>query len=172
MVFTDPITGPVRPVPVEIVGRAGCDRDPVDAATPEGRLLLTSFVWPFDVHRHERLAAALRVAARHPVHVDRASASDWLAPALGRTGGGVLPVVWHSITRLYWPPEDAERVEATISAYGQHRPVARVAMEFGVGPDAPTRPEVSTTLWRPRAPVRHRRLGTAHDHGPPVRLDP
>ena len=39
--------------------------------TAEGRLLLTSFVWPFDVDRHQRLAAALRIAADHPVHVDR-----------------------------------------------------------------------------------------------------
>ena len=39
-----------------VTDRRGCDLHPVDAASPEGRLLLTSFVWPFDVHRHQRLA--------------------------------------------------------------------------------------------------------------------
>jgi hypothetical protein len=52
------ITGRVQPEPFTLVTRAGCDLNPVDAATAEGRLLLTSFVWPFDVDRHERLAAA------------------------------------------------------------------------------------------------------------------
>ena len=50
-------------------GAATCTRStPTSAA---GRLLLTSFVWPFDVDRHERLAAALAVAREHPVAVDR-----------------------------------------------------------------------------------------------------
>ena len=33
-------------------------------------------------HRHQRLAAALRIAADHPVRVDRATAGDWLAEQL------------------------------------------------------------------------------------------
>lgn len=42
--FVDPIEGPVQPRPFMITDRAGCDLHPVDAVTPEGRLLLTSFV--------------------------------------------------------------------------------------------------------------------------------
>ena len=80
-------------------------------------------------------------------------------------------MVWHSITRLYWPPEEVAAVEAVLAAYAERRPLARVAMEFGTGEDASVRPELSTTVWRPGQPPRHRRLGTAHDHGPPVRLE-
>jgi hypothetical protein len=46
--FIDPIEGPVQLEHFMITDRAGCDLRPVDATTTEGRLLLTSFVWPFD----------------------------------------------------------------------------------------------------------------------------
>jgi hypothetical protein len=44
-------------------------------------------------------------------------------------------------------------------------------MEFATGETAGVRPELRTTVWQPGQPARHRRLGTAHDHGPPIRLD-
>ena len=53
--FIDPIEGPVQPEHFVITDRAGCDLHPVDATSTEGRLLLTSFVWPFDLDRHKRL---------------------------------------------------------------------------------------------------------------------
>ena len=170
--FAGAITGPVPVTDLVIVDRRGCDLYPVEATSQDGRLLLTSFVWPFQLDRHERLAAALRIAADHPVLVDRAAASAWLAPALDQTADGVLPVVWHSITRLYWPAEEVAEVEAVLAAYARQRPVARVAMEFGTGDDAAVEPELWSTVWSPGQARRHRRLGTAHDHGPPVRLDP
>ena len=39
----DPLPPDVRP---DVRERVGCDRDPVDLTTVEGRLLLTSYVWP------------------------------------------------------------------------------------------------------------------------------
>lgn len=170
VVFADPFTGGIATPDVAIADRRGCDLQPVDASTAAGRLLLTSFVWPFDVDRHERLAAALRVAADHPVTVDRAAASDWLAGVLAETPHDVLPVVWHSITRLYWPPEEVAAVEAVLTGYAAARPLARVALEFSGEPDAPPDPELWSTVWSPGEPSRLRRLGTAHHHGPPVRL--
>jgi len=170
--FAGAITGPVQLADFTIADRRGCDLHPVDATSPEGRLLLTSFAWPFQVSRHERLAAALRIASEQPVVVDRAAASAWLGPALEQTAADVLPVVWHSITRLYWPPEEAAAVETVLAAYAERRPLARVAMEFDTGDDAPINPQLDTTVWSAGQPPRQRRLGRAHDHGPPVRLDP
>jgi hypothetical protein len=169
--FPDAISGPVRVADFTLVDRRGCDLHPVDPLSPDGRLLLTSFVWPFQVRRHERLTAALGLAAEHPVPVDGGSASSWLGPALEQTADEVLPVVWHSITRLYWPPEEVAAVETVLSAYAERRLLARVAMEFATGAAASVRPELQTTVWPPGQAPRHRRLGTAHDHGPPVRLD-
>src|SRR5918993_2703432 len=58
VLIANAIVGAVHPGPFEIVARAGCDLHPVDPTTADGRLLLTSFVWPFDLDRHRRLAAA------------------------------------------------------------------------------------------------------------------
>jgi hypothetical protein len=168
--FEDPIVGDVRVPPFAIADRRGCDRYPVDPTSPEGRLLLTSFVWPFHVHRHQRLAGALRVAERYPVRVDRAGAASWLADQLERSAADALPVVWHSITQLYWSAAEVAEVEAIMADYGARHPLARVSMEFGaVGG---MEPELRTTVWQPGQEPRHRRLGSADDHGPPVRLDP
>src|SRR5690606_8980608 len=40
-----------------VVERRGCDRNPLDPVTDEGRLLLRSFVWPDQAQRHARLDA-------------------------------------------------------------------------------------------------------------------
>ena len=122
--FVDPIEGLVKPEPFMITDRAGCDLHPVDAATADGRLLLTSFVWPFDLHRHERLNSAFEVAAMHPVHIDQAAASNWL-PCVLAADQDELPVVWHSITQMYWPIEEVMAVESILTDYGAQSAWAR-----------------------------------------------
>jgi Uncharacterized protein conserved in bacteria (DUF2332) len=77
-------------------------------------VLLTSFVWPFDLHRHERLSSALAIAEMHPVHIEKASAGSWLPEALA-ADGDELPVVWHSITQMYWPIEEVTAVESILT---------------------------------------------------------
>lgn len=166
------VLGPLRSMPVLITDRRGCDLSPVDAGTAAGRLLLTSFVWPFDLHRHARLAGALTVADEHPVTVDRAGAGPWLADQLGRTEPGVLPVVWHSITQLYWPATELARVRNELTAYGRENLLGRVGLEFDPAGGPGSAPEIRTELWRPGHPCRKRLLGTAHHHGVPVRLTP
>jgi hypothetical protein len=165
----DPIEGDARPVPFSISQRRGCDHHPIDPTSPAGRLLLTSFVWPFDLHRHQRLAAALSLASEFPVAVDRADAADWLAHELPESPEGVLPVVWQSITQLYWPAKEIAAVESALSGYGAQHLLARVSLEFAPGEQS-ARPELTTTVWRPGVGLRRRRLGAAHDHGIPVRL--
>ena len=177
--FDDPIVGEVRMVPFTIADRRGCDLHPVDPTSPDGRLLLTSFVWPFEISRHQRLASALEVARRYPVSVDQAGAAAWLTGQLGRSADEALPVVWHSVTQLYWSAAEIAEVDAILANYGERHPLARVAMEFGVdpvqdkgdpvGPPQDKGPELRTTVWRPGREPRRHRLGTAHYHGPPVR---
>lgn len=158
--------------PLEIVAARGCDLDPVDATSADGRLRLTSFVWPFDVHRHERLAGALQLAATHPPVVDRASAARWLEQQLVDVPEpDVLTVVWHSITQLYWPAAEIAAVRGCLEAYGRRHRVAEVGMEYPADDDGAAGPEVRTVVWSgDGTPPRERLLGTAHDHGLPVRL--
>jgi hypothetical protein len=179
--LTDAAIGPVRPQAFSIVSRRGCDLAPIDAASAEGRLRLTSFVWPHDLHRFERLRAALEIAAAYPVVVDEAPAADWLADELAvPPAAGVLTVVWHSITRQYWPMAEAASVDSTVAEAGLRMPIAHIAMESPVLASDPAsdmrgyRPPLLTVrLWVPGgvaddAPVV---LGTVADHGVPVRLD-
>jgi hypothetical protein len=175
------VLGPLVPAPFTVVQRRGCDLAPIDASTVEGRLRLTSFVWPHDLHRHERLGAALAVAASHPVTVDSAPASSWLASMLEpAVAGGVLTVVWHSITRQYWPPAEVTATSRVLDAARQRMPIAHIAMEFPVSGERPDGeseyrpPELTVRLSVPGrladpAPVL---LGTVADHGVPVRLVP
>jgi hypothetical protein len=169
--FLDPIEGPLRAERFMIMNRAGCDLHPVDATTAEGRVLLTSFVWPFDLHRHERLSSALSVAAMHPVRVDKAAASSWL-PKAPVTNCDGLPVVWHSITQMYWPTEEVMAVESILTNCGAQHRLGEVSLEFDLRDPPGFKPELRTRLWNPDSgpPVRERLIGTAHDHGIPVTL--
>jgi hypothetical protein len=110
-----------------ITDRAGCDLHPVDATSTEGRLLLTSFVWPFDLDRHKRLSLALAIAAMHPVPIDKASAGRWLRAALTDELDG-LPVVWHSVTQMYWPRDEMSDVEEILSRYGTRHLLGEVSL--------------------------------------------
>jgi hypothetical protein len=178
--LVDAVEGPVTPVPFTVVERRGCDLAPVDISTAEGRLRLTSFVWPHDLHRHERLRAALTIAGSQPVVVDQASASSWLASMLeSPAADGVLTVVWHSITRQYWPQAEVEATERLLDSARDRMPLAHIAMESPVcrndrsEAEPEYRPaELTVQLSVPGgladpAPVL---LGTVNDHGVPVRL--
>ncbi len=169
--FIDPMEGPVRPEHFMITDRAGCDLHPVDATSSEGRLLLTSFVWPFDLDRQKRLSLALAIAAVHPVRIDQASASRWLRDALTDELDG-LPVVWHSVTQMYWPRDEVSAVEEILSRYGARHLLGEVSLEYDVDGPRGGKPELRTRLWNSDSggSLRERRLGIAHDHGIPVTL--
>lgn len=175
----DAVEGPARPVDYRIRSRRGCDLAPVDASTPDGRLRLTSFVWPHDLHRHERLRAALAVAARYPVTVDAAAASSWLAGELASPAtDGVLTIIWHSTTRQYWPLAEISAVESVLAEARDRMPIAHIAMESPVSAadvsdrrgHRPAELTVQLSVPGTMSDPAPRLLGTAGDHGVPVQL--
>jgi hypothetical protein len=121
--------------------------------------------------RHKRLSLALAIAAVHPVHIDKASASRWLRDALTDELDG-LPVVWHSVTQMYWPRDEVSAVEEVLSRYGARHMLGEVSLEYDADGPRGGKPELRTRLWNPdsNASIRERRLGIAHDHGIPVTL--
>ena len=92
---------------LEVAERRGCDQAPIDPTTPDGRVTLRSYIWPDEPQRLARIAHAADVATRHPVAVERRSASAWLALQLVDAGADMLTVVWQSVVHQYL--EDAER---------------------------------------------------------------
>ena len=162
--------GAIEPVPLEVVQRRGCDLSPIDAGSPDGALLLSSYVWPDHAHRFERLQAALAIARRDPPRVEAASAGQWLEGALAdEPADDVLTVVWQSITRMYWPAEELARVQAALDDAGRSLPrLAHVAMEYGA---ADVGAQLTVDVWRDGAADGARTLlGGVHDHGLPVTL--
>jgi hypothetical protein len=102
--------------PLRVVVRGGCDVSPVDVTTEEGRLTLTSYVWPDMTARHARLAGALVLAGQDPVTVEREDAASYLErlePAAGH-----LTVVWHSVMWQYVPVDQQARVTARLAEVG------------------------------------------------------
>jgi hypothetical protein len=171
--FRDP--GRVR---VRVAERAGCDRDPVDPTTEEGRLTLASYVWADQVGRMARLRAALQVAAAVPARVERAGAADWLERVLAEPAPSEtdLTVVWHSAVWQYLGREERARVEAAVAAAVERArregtaPLARLGLESRRAADRYVF-ELRLTGWSV-AGERHLLLAEAEGHGPPVRWWP
>lgn len=162
--------GPIEPARPEVVERRGCDLSPIDAGSPDGAMLLSSYVWPDHPHRFERLQAALAIARTDPPRIEAASAGEWLEATLAQDAADdVLTVVWQSITRMYWPADELARVQAAIGAAAGRLPrLAHVAMEYG---PADVGAQLTVDVWRDGAPDGARTLvAGVHDHGLPVTL--
>jgi hypothetical protein len=146
-----------------LVERRGCDPNPLDPTTAEGRLTLTSYVWPDQLARLERLRGALDVAARVPAHVERRGALEFLTRELADARDEVTTVVWHSVVWQYVHPDERKAVDELLLSSG--RPLVRVSLE----PEAVD----GTFVFRVHAtsyPSGTRvHLADATGHGPPVR---
>ncbi|ASO18559.1 hypothetical protein FHR81_002967 [Actinoalloteichus hoggarensis] len=156
---------------LRIVERAGCDLHPCDPRTEEGRLQLSSFVWPDDLDRWARLRAAMRLAVEEPVTVDRAAGPDWLADRLAELPADVLTVVWHSVVWQYVSARDRARGREILAAAADRAtdraPLALLVYESRrTSPGAPTpfRFDLLLRLWPSGLSTR---LGTGAGHGIP-----
>lgn len=107
---------PPLDVALEVVERLGCDVAPVDPTTTEGRLLLTSYVWPDQSERLERLRGALELARELPATVEQAGAADFLDRV--HLVEGTTTAVWHSVMWQYLDQPERERVRRRLERLG------------------------------------------------------
>jgi len=156
---------------LEIADRHGCDIDPLDPTTSEGRRTLLSFDWPDMERRLRLLDGACTVAAAVPAKVDRAPADAWLADRLASVGTGVATVVFHSVFLQYMETAARSRLLVTLTAAGERAtsrsPLAWLRLEPPGGLGSPDF-EVRLTTW-PGA--RELRLAASHPHGAWVRWE-
>jgi len=132
-------------VDAKVAERRGCDTNPVDPTTNEGRLTLLSYVWPDQVVRVRLLRAALEIAKAVPAKVESAGLVEWVDE-------NVLPVaelatvVYHSIVMQYLSEEDRLAFERLLVERGDSTtagaPLAWLRMEPG-GDES----EVRLTMW-------------------------
>jgi hypothetical protein len=165
LVFRDPYEGepPAFDVTARVVERCGCDLNPIDPVTDDGRLTLQSFLWPDQPDRFERLARAIEVARKVPVKLDRAEAVGWLERRLASPRPGIATVVFHSIVLLYLSNAAKIHMEALLEKAGARAtaeaPLAWLSMEPEAGQagiDA-----IDLTLW---PGGERRRIATAGFH--------
>jgi hypothetical protein len=152
---------------VTIAERRGCDRDPIDAGTEDGRLTLLSYVWPGQTERFEMLRAALDVARDFPVAIDRAGIPAWLAAQLRDPVPGRATVVFHSITWQYLTDDERAAAEAELASAGERStgdaPLAWLRLE----PSADlSHTELRLTTWPGGS---ERLLARCHYHLGPTR---
>ena len=165
--FVDPWTPP-PPIDLEatasalrIVARAGCDLSPLDPTDAEDQLTLLSYIWPDELHRIDRMRAALAVAERDRVPVAVRRASEWLPEALDAGSEDELTVVWHSVMRQYVDTEEWDAIERALEG----RPsVVRLSMEPTLGRQLRMQLTLHDPIGAPEAP-----LAVCDDHGLPIR---
>jgi hypothetical protein len=169
----------LSPAEVAVVERRGCDVNPLDPTTEEGRLTLLSFVWPDQAGRFANLAAACDVARAVPATVDHASGDEWLAEQLSEPRSGLATIVFHSIMLQYMTPEVRARFLATIEVAGTRasaRPRADAPLAWlHLEPRDTLASDmvVRLTQWPGNGggPRAQRLLATAHPHGVWVRWE-
>jgi hypothetical protein len=153
-----------RPEGIPVVGRRGCDPNPLDPADPVDRLLLLSFVWAGDLPRFRRLEAALDAAAADPATVDACDAGDWLAAQLRGRNPGVTTVVFHSIVWDYLSPSTKQAIDLALAKAARRAddeaPLAYLRFEPGDGVA-----ETRVTHWPGAA---EHLLATSGFHGQPM----
>jgi len=157
--------------PVEVVHREGADLAPVDALTDEGRLTLTSYVWPDQSARLERLRAAFELAKRTPAPVRNLDAVQFVAGL--EVADDATTLLWHSVMLQYLAPADRaaviERIEGLGTSATSRHPFAHLSFEpTRRTPDADHEFLVVLQTW-PGGETKV--LGKAAPHGLPVTWD-
>ncbi len=153
-----------------VIDRWGGDVAPVDPTTDDGRLLLSSYVWPDDLVRFARLRIALDVARRVPAPVLRVGAGELVARLQLRPG--TVTVLWHSVMWQYVAERERSVVRSHLARLGaEATPEAPFAhLRFEPQPAGAGRAVflVRLTTWPDGGDVV---LGHAPPHGVPVVWD-
>jgi hypothetical protein len=154
---------------VEVAARAGCDLQPLDPCSDEGRATLRAYVWPDQGARLQRLNGALEVAASVPLEVERMTAGDFLARELGALAEGQATVIFHSIMMQYVPKAERTRISDILHDAGARAdaeaPAAWLRFEPAKDGAGGWIHRLALTLW---PPGDEEALATASPHGPPV----
>jgi hypothetical protein len=154
---------PALPERIEVASQAACDIAPIDLRAPGAALRLSSYVWPDQRERLERLRAAIALAQQLGVQVEVCDAQDWVERELAAARSGRATVLFHSVMWQYLPPAKRDALRECIAAAGaratREAPLAWLAFE---PPAADADFELALTLW----PGGQRRvLASAHPHG-------
>lgn len=160
------------PIP-RIAERRGCDLRPLDPGSMHDRMVLTSYVWPDDAERFERLRRALEVAGTVRATVVSQDALGFVRDLELRDG--YVTVLWHSAMRPYLEPVARQELDRRLRWLGERATPSSPFVHIGLEPDDDSGSRgdfmLSVTSWPglPGVPagVRVDRASTP-PHGVPV----
>jgi hypothetical protein len=115
---------------VEVRGRVGIDRRPVDVTTDHGARLLEAFVWADQTVRLERLRRAIEVARTDPPRLMEGNYVEVLPALLAERDRDALTVVYHSASTVYLSDEERSQISEALAAEGARGSLAHVSYEF------------------------------------------
>ncbi len=152
--------------PMEIASRRGCDIDPIDPTTDEGRKSLLAFIFPDQLPRYELLREAIDVARAFPPEVDEEDIGTWIARELADPPAGEATVVFHSLVWIYLTEEVRSATSAALEEAAARAAAERPLswLRYELGPDL-MRCELRLTSW---PGGEERLLGTGDVHLAPV----
>jgi hypothetical protein len=133
-------TVPPLDAPLQVVSRAGCDRNPLDAGNPADAARLMAYIWPDQFYRLERTEAALELAAAEGRTAERIDAADWVEREFSRPQQpGTCRFFFHTIVFQYLPPASQARIDAALAGAGAKAtadaPLAHFSMETDYSPE-------------------------------------
>ncbi|MEQ8267585.1 MAG: DUF2332 family protein [Parvibaculum sp.] len=119
---------------LQVTARKGCDLNPLDAGDAAARERLLAYIWPDQTARLARIEAALAVAARKGVNVEKADAAEWVERHFGGAERkGEVRLLMHTIVWQYLPKETQARIRAAMESAGARAtaaaPVAWLSVE-------------------------------------------
>lgn len=123
-----------RPVPaglldggLDVRGRIGIDRSPIDVTTEEGARLLRSFIWAGQTARFELLDRAIDAVREDPPELIEGDFVEQLPGVLAAQPAGALTVVFQTAALGYVGDQGRRRVRAALEEAGAKHPLAFVS---------------------------------------------
>jgi len=120
---------PELPDPIDVAWRTGVDLHPVDITDDDQVRWLRALIFPEHVERHAQLAAAIRIARAHPLHLIEGDAVERLPELLEQAPRDSALVVFATITLYQFPRDSVRSFFKLLVRHGEKRPVFFISME-------------------------------------------
>jgi hypothetical protein len=114
---------------VNVRGRAGIDRHPIDVTTGHGARLLEAFVWADQTARLERVRRAIEIVRTDPPRLMEGDFVEVLPALLAERDLEALTVVFHSVSTVYLGDRDRSLLDQALEREGGRGSLAHVAYE-------------------------------------------
>jgi len=125
---------PSLDISLAVIGRMGCDINPLNASDRQQRERMLCYIWPDQKERLARIEAALAYTAKNGITPEKADAASWVEKHFqhGEPQGHVR-MLMHSIVWQYLPDETRASITQTMNEAGEkataNSPIAWLRME-------------------------------------------